>query len=539
MMSDAVFGADKTPVEEKQEELDKYLEEQRMKFYNIVYSSLRNRRWIQGVEIPINDIGKYLNYDQKIKDPTTGMATDYFYGLPDPLPKHHDTWQYWPDKTWELMMDTSQSAEEQAKEETKNRTQRLIDHYDAGGALPIRFVYFGDILAVVLDWIMGEEFFGHTNYFDNRTKWTLTDFAGGWIGKVLSGVHGEHVGGGGISTDQQVQRIRETFHIILGNVKITDFESKKTRLVNLAHIPISLDSFLDFMTKKVVAKKREVYLFSSFVNDLLTDLVMRPLSTKCFGGLVPGSVRTQVSMLEIPSESEKEPISENSKLWYSAAGADAYSGEFCHFHPEQIGLLTGSNAVFLNTVPPAGKSGTEKKSFDYLLINSMSTKPKLYGVWDKGDFEEKHGTDPPLRDDIDDKTRGIPHYTFGQNTGILKTAKFQKTDQEFLPEAKYEQEGSNAINQLAAVYDVTFEMLGTARFQPGQYVYFDPITMGVGHPWQNETSTSDRSYANLMGLGGYHLVIEVSSNIQRGEFVTTLKTRWTTSGCHPTKGCAR
>jgi hypothetical protein len=178
------------------------------------------------------------------------------------------------------------------------------------------------------------------------------------------------------------------------------------------------------------------------------------------------------------------------------------------------------------------------------LINSKSTKPKLYGVWDVVDFAKKHGADVECFDKIGDKIRGIPHYTFGQNVGILKTVKFAKTDQEFLPEARYEQEGSNAINQLAAVYDVTFEMLGTARFQPGQYIYFDPVTMGVGKPNQaggryKVAGKVERSYANLMGLGGYHLVIEVASSIQRGEFVTTLKTRWTTSGCHPIHGCPK
>tara|TARA_R110002110_G_scaffold123596_1_gene300412 strand:- start:138 stop:881 length:744 start_codon:yes stop_codon:yes gene_type:complete len=247
-------------------------------------------------------------------------------------------------------------------------------------------------------------------------------------------------------------------------------------------------------------------------------------------------------MLEIPSEPDNEPIAGNggkhSQLWYPMDWRDSpWSGTYCTFHPEIIGI--GEPPVYLNKIPPSAKTGGIKDSFDYLLINSKTSKPKLYGVWDAGVWRAKH-PGATLLDEIDDKTRGIPHYTFGQNAGILKTVKFQKTDQEYLPEARYEQEGSSAINQLAAVYDVTFEMLGTARFQPGQYIYFDPVTMGVGHPWQTDSkSGADRSYANLMGLGGYHLVIEVASSIQRGEFVTTLKTRWTTSGCHPIHGCPK
>ena len=331
---------------------------------------------------------------------------------------------------------------------------------------------------------------------------------------------------------EQLKRTRETFQIILGNVNIKDFQSKETRMVNMAHIPISLEAFLNFMTTKVVAKKRKVYEFSKFLNDLISDLVMQNLSNRCFGGLVVSNVRTSMSMIEVPGINGKEPIAGGgSVIWKKTKSGNS---KYRVFQVDK--LSTGNSPYFVSKTPPMTKSGDPlNKSFDYLLINSVSSKPKLYGVFDKEAFKEKNGQD--TQDPLDDKTRGIPHYAFGQNKGILKTVKFQKTDQEYLPEARYEQEGSSAINQLAAVYDVTFEMLGTSRFQPGQYIYFDPVTMGVGHPWQSKKGSTARSYANLMGLGGYHLVIEVSCNIQRGEFVTTLKTRWTTSGCHPISGC--
>ena len=548
----AADSDDKSPAQEKQEELDEYVEKQSMRFYNAMYSSLRNRKWIHGTRIPKADEAKYLNYDQKIKDPKTGTATDFFVGLPDPLPNDHpifydavsddDSW-FWSND-WNEMYDTSGlgphgevgvtsddpggGVDEQVEGQRENQLERLKAQYESDEEERIRFVYFGDIIAVARDWIMAEDEYAYAD--------ADSDF---WYGPASDPYASTTDPANDASPSEQLKRVRKSFHIILGNVLLKDFsENGKTRLVNMANIPVSLDAFLNFMTKNVVAKKRKVYLFSAFINDLLRELVMDNLSRKCFGGLVAGSVRAQVSMLEIPSESGKEPIADQGKtrMWYRQTLAGSDSAEYSVFHSENIG--TGDPPLFLNAVPPAATTGQTKSSFDYLLINSMSTKPKLYGVWDRGDWIAKHPGDS-LLDDLDDKTRGIPHYTFGQNAGILKTVKFQKTDQEYLPEAKYEQEGSSAINQLAAVYDVTFEMLGTARFQPGQYIYFDPITMGVGHPWQTENGPNERSYANLMGLGGYHLVVEVASNIQRGEFVTTLKTRWTTSGCHPIRGCPK
>ena len=550
----AADSDDKSPAQEKQEELDEYVEKQSMRFYNAMYSSLRNRKWIHATVIPKADEAKYLNYDQKIKDPKTGTATDFFVGLPDPLPNDHPIFHdalsgntgrtvserrrnTFPEGTY----GTEETAPERAgapslpdpgtqvEDKRELQLERLKAQYEnEESEVRIRFVYLGDIIAVARDWIMAEDEYAYAD--------ADSDF---WYGPASDPYASTTDPANDASPSEQLKRVRKSFHIILGNVLLKDFsENGKTRLVNMANIPVSLDAFLSFMTKNVVAKKRKVYLFSAFINDLLRELVMDNLSRKCFGGLVAGSVRAQVSMLEIPSESGKEPIADQGKtrMWYRQTLAGLDSAEYSVFHPENIG--TGDPPVFLNAVPPAATTGQTKSSFDYLLINSMSTKPKLYGVWDRGDWIAKHPGDP-LLDDLDDKTRGIPHYTFGQNAGILKTVKFQKTDQEYLPEAKYEQEGSSAINQLAAVYDVTFEMLGTARFQPGQYIYFDPVTMGVGHPWQNETGTIDRSFANLMGLGGYHLVFEVASNIQRGEFVTTLKTRWTTSGCHPIRGCPK
>ena len=533
--STSTSDGEKTPKEEKQEELDDYVARQRMRFYNAIYSSLRNRKWIHGVQMPLEDEEKYLNYDQKIIKPVKGTAgVEQIDGLPTPLGDRTDIWfnMAGAAKTWEALYGTmgddgtATGASEQAADKQENQLIRLKQQLETTKSEYVRFVYLGDIIACVRDWIMAEDTYALTDYeaggFFSGEK-TSTNTVGN---ASYQGEANEK------NSSVELRRVRETFQIIMGNVEIKDFQSKETRLVNMAHIPISLDSFLNFMTTNVVAKKRKVYQFSKFLNDLISSMVMQNLSTGCFGGLVASNVRTSMTMLEIPSESGFEPIAGDpagrGRVWYPSGGHLK-----CNvFNPQVIG--TGRVPFFLNEKPPvlAGAKSL-KKTFDYLMINSFVTKPKLYGVWDPTNYENKNKKTP--LDTIGDKARGIPHYTFGQNAGILKTVKFQKTDQEYLPEAKYEQEGSSAINQLAAVYDVTFEMLGTSRFQPGQYIYFDPITMGIGHPYENDGST--RSYANLMGLGGYHLVIEVSCAISRGDFTTTLKTRWTTSGCHPVSGC--
>jgi hypothetical protein len=70
-------------------------------------------------------------------------------------------------------------------------------------------------------------------------------------------------------------------------------------------------------------------------------------------------------------------------------------------------------------------------------------------------------------------------------------------------------------------------------FYPGQYVYFDPVAMGIGKPFSNDGT--NRSISNLMGLGGYHIITEVGNSISPGKFETTVKALWESAGKMPPK----
>ena len=83
------------------------------------------------------------------------------------------------------------------------------------------------------------------------------------------------------------------------------------------------------------------------------------------------------------------------------------------------------------------------------------------------------------------------------------------------------------------MYDCNIDLLGNNYFRPGQYVYIDTTALGAGATWERNEQTNDRSWANLMGLGGYHLVTEVAHSISRDGFHTTLKCRWLASGNRP------
>jgi len=131
--------------------------------------------------------------------------------------------------------------------------------------------------------------------------------------------------------------------------------------------------------------------------------------------------------------------------------------------------------------------------------------------------------------EVDDNDNGIAHFRYGSTTGMMKSISFSKTPLEFAAEERYVREGSdNLLNQLAGRYEMQMSLVGNNMFIPGQYVYFDPVALGIGKSMTNDGSS--RSLANLMGLGGYHIITEVGCSIAPGKFETTIKALWETGG---------
>ena len=126
----------------------------------------------------------------------------------------------------------------------------------------------------------------------------------------------------------------------------------------------------------------------------------------------------------------------------------------------------------------------------------------------------------------DDGKDGIYHFVLGQNDGIVKTMKFNKTDIQGIREARFFNHGHDGLMQLSAVYKVTLEMFGNTIFYPGMYIYIDP--RGIGG---NEFDpTTFGSIANSLGLGGYHLITRVNSTIGPGQFDTTVEAQFVYAG---------
>ena len=124
-------------------------------------------------------------------------------------------------------------------------------------------------------------------------------------------------------------------------------------------------------------------------------------------------------------------------------------------------------------------------------------------------------------------SNGIFHVSSGLDRGLTKTMNFDKTDQPYLREARYEQSDFKPELQLSNVYNTRITMYGNNLLFPGCQVYVNP--RGLGSEELGDPGVVN-SNANIMGLGGYHFVKQVRHMIDSSGYTTTVDALFTTSG---------
>ena len=107
----------------------------------------------------------------------------------------------------------------------------------------------------------------------------------------------------------------------------------------------------------------------------------------------------------------------------------------------------------------------------------------------------------------DNTQKGIPNFVVGLDRGIIKAVNFERVDQPYLREARTAKSRSSGISQLRELYNVNLVLYGNNLLKPGQIIYVEPNQMIFGRP------TTERSVARLLGMGGYHLVVDVANKI--------------------------
>jgi len=151
-----------------------------------------------------------------------------------------------------------------------------------------------------------------------------------------------------------------------------------------------------------------------------------------------------------------------------------------------------------------------KKWYQYLLVYASNYIPRNL----QGNLTE-------------DKKKNIHHFFIGADTGLVKTISFAKMDSPSIHAYKLATDGTKSMRE---IYQAKIRMFGNTYFEPGQLIYINPTLVGLGNPKKS------KSNARALGLGGYHRIIKVNSELSTGGFNTVLDAYWESFGAEEEDG---
>ncbi len=348
----------------------------------------------------------------------------------------------------------------------------------------------------------------------------------------------------GAEYDNAVEKIR----VVLGTVQLKFVGQDEFTTVNLADIPISLALFLDWMKDNVIDSDRREYPFIRFLQDIMKGLVSASLGSTVFENSLAQKVTVQKTFFSSAANNGVEPfianggrIIPNTPQEQLEQIKNQLDAEIQYFGSEAV-----EQQEYNEYHQGQGTEGYEQDLFIYGKDGQLRTSRTVYPITPNTQYltlGNKKGVghyhyimffmDNALTltklngNEIEDEINGLYHYRLGERCGLLKEAKFTKTNVQFFREARIAQQlGGNPLAQLSNVYDLDLTMVGNNIYIPGRRIYFDPrsISSLIGAPYESG------SPANLLGIGGYHIVTDIKSFIQDGKFQTEISTTFETGG---------
>ena len=297
-------------------------------------------------------------------------------------------------------------------------------------------------------------------------------------------------------------------------------------LYSITHIPITWESFQNFWYKKVIKPRRDKYPLLQMVRDMIRELLFGTLNSKYYNSSRQFNQSFKSAFISLPRVVESSGRIRSEDPLTLASKEQGGSG--------QIIDLDGYDLE--NPLTPLRADVLGRDMFHYMCL--------FVDSGTKGHFARQAMRDAGYqgrRRDYNRDKLNIHSFGFGEDTGIFKKADFAKTDQPYLRESRYLERGGDPYIQLSNVYNATIKLFGAPFFYPGQYVWVTPYGLSkskntayrLGEPDAGPTDPNchtGRSFANLMGLGGYHIIINVEGIIEDGLYEVTLNARYDNSG---------
>ena len=307
------------------------------------------------------------------------------------------------------------------------------------------------------------------------------------------------------ASHEQFKKLR----IVLGPMEIYPYNTSKTAepaiSCTLGDIPISLNYFLDFMAQKLLAKQITQYPLSKFIKDVISDTIRNFLnSDDCFK--TNSSQKTSLNSTTILGYNTKQGTAAKDDisaliLQEMAKGKEGAAVKNC--------LLASKVKTDL---PMIKISGPRNQPRPELSIDKMIN----YYVFSAG---RRYPDAAYTGNKTSDSSRGVFHYLLGEDKGIVKNIRLDKTSAPGLKEVRFEQEGYEGLTQLREVYNANIETFLNPQTFPGTYIYVEPKGF-------DPTATEDLT---RFGIGGYYMIIKSTHTISPGNAETQLNAAWVAS----------
>ena len=297
---------------------------------------------------------------------------------------------------------------------------------------------------------------------------------------------------GAVRKDEALAEIRN----IVGPFEYKDPLTGDKKNICLADVPISLNLFKLWYFDNCISPQRDTWTLREFVKDIVSNLVSPALGEDCFGACLSGyKTRCNTRVLQIPLDDDKK----------------------CRITGAKTVEATGGNKTKLfgdfKILPyPTGANSKGFYSGSYFMVYTSGASTNQ-GPPPAGESREER-----------DAKNGIYHFTIGSDRGIVKKINFKREDAPHMTAARIQADGPGRL-ALRGLYNADVDMVGNSVFVPGQMVFIDP-----GSFTTSGDSGVQGSAANILGIGGYYLVITVDNVIESGKFESQLTCRWQSYG---------
>jgi hypothetical protein len=382
----------------------------------------------------------------------------------------------------------------------------------------IPFFYLSDLVSVVMNMIEDQLLiFDEKDIFVDSYINQLDKFGrNAQLKKYISKKYEEEMPQKKFGNIQQFKKMR----IVLGPLEISKISNEKTtnEICTIGDIPISLNYFIDFLSDKVIARDISHYPISKFVKDIINQLLKEFINSEdCSGANT--SQRVSVNSTTVVGYNTQE------------GGLDTIT-ELCSKYTNEVAKTNGNyfqkGVLILDQLKgdvfPLVKISADRSNPNTNKGIEMMTN---FYVFSAG---RTYPTDKYVGNRAIDASAGIFHYILGQDRGIVKNIKLQKTNTPGLKEVRFEQEGYAGLEQLREVYNVAIDCYLNPQTFPGTYIYIPPEGFSPSSIVEDLRDDNGNIIdLTKFGIGGYYMITKTTHQIAPGIGDTSIEAAWVAS----------